>query len=78
MAGSIHHVIHDNRYTGADSLENVGDFVETIEEFAFVLLRLTTEDQRAQALKEFYACRKKDEWPVWWSPETSFEEGEGL
>ena len=70
MAGSMGHVIDDNRYTGCRLLDHMGDGEECIEELVFVLLSLTTEDQRAAALREFLRCQRGErEWPVWWPRE---------
>lgn len=78
MAGSMHHVIDDGRYIGADLVaENLGDAVETIEEMAFVVLATTNEGQRAAALARFYRCsRGEEQWPAWWAPGPLVEEGD--
>ena len=67
MAGSMHHVIDDGRYTGPDLIENLGDAIETIEELVFVLLSTTTDHERAKALSRYLDCANgRDAWPVWW------------
>ncbi len=64
MAGSMCHVIQDNRYIGPRLLDHVGDAYETIEELVFILLSTTTETQRANALAEFYKCSRDEQpWP---------------
>lgn len=70
MAGSIHHVIDDNRYIGTRFVENMGDAIETIDELVFVLLLTTTEMQRNDAITKYYRCfNGRELWPVWWCPD---------
>jgi hypothetical protein len=72
MAGSIGHVTGDDGriFTGISLLENASDMAEAVEEFAYVLLATTTPEQRAEALKAYYACcRGERPWPHWWRPD---------
>ena len=69
MAGSIKHVMDGTIYIGWSSLENRGDALEAVEEFAFVLLSTTTRVEREKAVAKYYACcRGELPWPEWWHP----------
>ncbi len=70
MAGGINHVIKGNIYCGWSLLENRGDAVEAVEEFAFIVLDVMSPENRVQALEHYYACcRGEKPWPSWWRPD---------
>jgi len=76
MSGSINHTLDKGRYIGTELLENIGDFKEAVDEMMFVILEVTTEQQRKEILERFYRCARGEElYPNYFRAADQREEG---